>query len=194
MEPVEIASLQISQTRSFDEPIRVADTDGDGVLETSDYSDIFLSGRYNPSDRTSVDLRAQWDILYRQISGVTVSGGYRNRLSILRMSLVYTEGLRIDAITKEREDNSTQVRYYTALNFLRGRTGRPRLQFGISGSWISRPPEGLSHFPDQSWQLRYASQCCTFHLNRLMRDIDDRNEISFRVDLTGVGKIFSSTF
>ena len=193
-EPVEIASLQITQSRSFDEPIRAADTDGDGTLETSNYSDIFLSGRYNPNDRTSLDLRSQWDVLYRKISGVTVSGGYRNRLSTVRMSVVHSEGLRIDPLTKERAEDSTQVRYFTAFNFLRGRTGRPKLQFGLSGSWMARPPDGLSHFPDQSWQLRYATQCCTFHLNRLTRDIDDRREFSIRVDLTGVGKIFSSTF
>ena len=193
-EPVEIASVQISQSRSFDEPIRSADTDGDGVPETSDYSDIFLSGRFNPNDRTSLDLRAQWDILFHQISGVTVSGGYRNRLTTVRGSVVHTEGLRIDPLTQQKDDDSTQVRYYTAFNFLRSRTGQPRLQFGLSGSWMARPPEGLSHFPDQSWQLRYATQCCTFHLNRLTRDIDDRREFSIRVDLTGVGKIFSSTF
>jgi hypothetical protein len=193
-EPVEIASLQISQSRSFDEPIRRADTDGDGVVETSAYSDILLSGRYNPNERTSLDLRAQWDILYRHISGVTVSGVYRDRLSTLRMSLVHSEGLRIDPNTKEKDSDSTQVRYYTAFNLMRDRTGRPKLQFGISGSWNAQPAEGRSHFPDQSWQFVYASQCCTFHLNRLTRDIDDRREFSFRVDLTGVGKIFSSTF
>jgi lipopolysaccharide assembly outer membrane protein LptD (OstA) len=194
VEPVEIASVQLSQSRSFDEPIRIADTDGDGQPESSNYSDIFLSGRYNPNDRTSLDLRAQWDILFRQISGVTASGGYRNRLTTLRMSFVHTEGLRWNYDTGEQVDDSTQIRYYTAFNLLRGRTGRPKLQVGYSGSYVFQPTEGLSNFPDQSWQLRYASQCCTFLVNRLTRDIDSRRELSIRVDLTGVGKIFSSTF
>jgi hypothetical protein len=193
LEPLEIASFQIAQSRSFDRDLSSADVDGDGVNETSSFGPVLFTGRYNPNPRTSVDLRASWHYLYRRFSDVSVSSGYRDRLTTLRLSAVHREGLGLDFAGDPNQDD-TQFRYFTAFNLLKSRSGEPKIQFSVGGTYLVQPPSDLSHFPDQQWQVRYATQCCTIHLQRLTRDIDNRRELSFRVDLTGVGKVLSQTF
>ena len=200
-EPVEIASLEISQRRSFDQDISREDVDEDGTIESfSRYSPIQLVGRFNPTRAVSLDLRSGYNILFKNVEDVTISGTLSSYLARLRFSLVHINGLGVrkteeddegNAIVEEIED-STQLQLTTGATLLGG-----RLKLNLNTSYNANPADEGSHFPDQRWQLQYGTQCCTFFVERLTRDFagtDTRRELHFRVDLTGVGKVLSKTF
>jgi LPS-assembly protein len=191
-EPVEIARLDISQSHSFDEDLSRADTDGDGILETSKYSAVVIAGRYSPQRALSVDLRSSYDILFDAIRDVNVSGLVQSELARLRFSVVHNNGLGINTSTGERVEDTTQVRTTAGLSFADG-----RVLLNADVAYNSNPSEGVGHFPDQRWQVQYATQCCTFLFERLTRDFassETRRELYLRVDLRGIGKVLSSTF
>jgi hypothetical protein len=121
----------------------------------------------------------------------SVSGTVQRELARLRFSVVHNNGLGLDSFGEEIADN-TQARLTAGLSFMGG-----KMLFNLDGSYTSNPALGASHFPDQRYQFTYATQCCTIFIERLTRDFattDDRREISFRLDLRGIGKILSSTF
>jgi len=186
-EPVEIASLTLGQVRSFDEPLSFADFDGDGTIDrTSQASPIRITGRYSPGPGVSLDLRGNYDTLFKELADASLSGNMRNRWATVRFSMVYRNGL------PDNQKDSFQTRLATGFSFIRN-----KLQFNVGASYIADPPLGASHFPDQHWQVKYSTQCCTFFLERLIREFalpEDREEIYFRVDLTGVGKLFDQSF
>ena len=46
--------------------------------------------------------------------------------------------------------------------------------------------------PNFRWRVQYRTQCCTFLVERLIRDYQtsaDREDWYFRIDLKGVGKL-----
>jgi hypothetical protein len=186
-EPVEVASLQLSQVRSFDRDLSTADLDGDAVIDaTSRYSPVQLSGRFNPIPATSVDLRTSYDILFHKVRDVSLSGALRARLAALSVSMFHRRGLALG------QQDSTQAQFGAGLNLLRG-----RLRVKLGGSWDADPSGGGSHFPNQKWQVSYDTQCCSFLVERITRDFalpEDRREVYFRIDLTGVGKLFDQSF
>jgi len=195
VEPLEIASLEFRQARSFDTNLSVADLDSDGINEAaSPFSDWQMIGRYNPSRKTSIDLRGNYHILYERIRDVTLSGAIRNRHARTGFSIIYRNGLGVTntgtstmpVFVPNRDD--TQVRFDTGLNLF----GR-KLQLNYTALFIAEPPPGQSHLPDQHWRVAYATQCCTFVIERFTRDFAggvDRRDLSFRVDLAGIGKLF----
>jgi len=88
----------------------------------------------------------------------------------------------------EPNRDDTQLRFDTGLNLF----GR-KLQLNYTALFIADPPLGQSHLPDQHWRVAYATQCCTFVIERFTRDFVggvDRRDLSFRVDLAGIGKLF----
>jgi hypothetical protein len=197
-EPVEIANLELRQTRSFDRNLSFADLDNDGVTDaTSPYSDVAIIGRYNPSPVTSLDLRSNYHILYNKIGNVTLSGGLRRRVVQARFSLVHRVGLgvRYDPVTGGFADvpDNTQARVTTGLNMLRG-----KLRLDLDGSFVFSPPEGQSAIPDWRWRVNYATQCCTFVFEQLRRDFaasdSKRDDFYFRVDFKGIGKVLAINY
>ncbi|NIM00878.1 MAG: LPS assembly protein LptD [Acidobacteria bacterium] len=195
VEPLEIASLEFRQMRSFNNDLSFADRDGDGIDEASSpYSDLQMIGRFNPSQKTSIDVRGSYHILYEDLRDVTLSGAIRNRVSRTGFSIIFRNGLGVrntgtstmPVFEPVRDD--TQLRFDTGLNLF----GR-KLQVNYSTLYTARPPAGQSHLPDQHWRVAYATQCCTFVLERYTRDFSagvDRRDLSFRVDLAGIGKLF----
>jgi hypothetical protein len=195
VEPLEIASLEFRQVRSFNNDLSVADLDSDGINEAaSPYSDLQMIGRFNPSLRTSIDLRGNYQHLYERIRDVTLSGAIRNNRTRTGFSIIYRNGLGVrntgtstmPVFEPNRDD--TQLRFDTGLNLI----GR-KLQVNYTTLFIARPPLGQSHLPDQHWRVAYATQCCTFVIERYTRDFSggaDRRDLSFRVDLAGIGKLF----
>jgi len=195
VEALEIASLEFRQMRSYDTDLSVADLDSDGIDEASSpFSNLQMLGRYNPSRRTSIDLRGNYHILYERISDVTLSGAIRNRRARTGFSIIYRKGLGVrntgtstmPVFESTRDD--TQVRFDSGLNLLEG-----KLQLNFTMLFTANPLPGQSHLPDQHWRVAYATQCCTFVIERFTRDFSgafDRRDLSFRVDLAGIGKLF----
>lgn len=198
-EPVEIASFEISQRRSFDSDLRTADLDGDGIAESaSSRSDWQLSGRFNPTPQASLDVRSRYDILFNDFADVSLSGNLRQRRGSARFSLVHRNGLGFtqqgfgDDVTFVPREDTTQVRLTGALSLL-----RTKLQLLVNGTWDLTPPPGQEHLPEKTWRVQYTSQCCTFVVERFTRSfpsIDDRRDLYFRVDLRGVGKLVDHRF
>jgi len=195
LEPIEIASFELRQFRSFDAVLSREDFDGDGVNEmTSRYSDLSVLGRFNPNPRTSVDLRGTYNVLYNTFETVSVSGAVRRHLAGVRFSLVYNNGLglqEVDPGVLEPRENTTQARVTTGVGLFRN-----RLQLAIDGAYTANPSPGQKHVPDLRWRVQYSTQCCTFLLERLRRDYSTtgRNDLYFRVDLKGVGKILKVSY
>lgn len=204
LEPVEIASISLTQSRSFDRDLSSADLDGDGVNETfSSRSEWALSARYNPLARTSFDLRAGWQPIYKQLTGVTVSGSvaedwgqlrfsvvHRNGLGVIRRSSVGPGGEPITELVPRPDD--TQVNLFTAVRLWGG-----RVRVGLEGTYDFNPPAGQSRVPNRLWSIQYSTQCCTFLFQRLARDfsdVDGRDDYTIRIDLRGVGKILDQRF
>jgi hypothetical protein len=181
-ETVEIATLEFRQSRSFDDDLRSIDLDGDGEPDLkSPYSDLQLTGRFNPSPATSLDLRSRYDVLYDSIADVTFSGSIRKKLARMRFSVVHRNGLG------EQGVDDTQLRLTTGLSLFQG-----KLQLDVDGSFDYDPPEGQRHIPDKQWRVQYRTQCCTFTLERLSRNfatLSDRQDFYFRIDFRGVGKL-----
>lgn len=199
VEPVEIASLDISQRRNLDEdqPLSRADLDRDGVLEeTSLRSSISLAGRYNPSRLVSFDLRTSYHILYRTFESVSFSGNLSDQPYRLRFSLVHRQGLGVtseclqfdaggDCLVFADAEDSTQLRLDSGLRLFRG-----KLRFALDGSYNADPAPGASRFPDRRVRVEYYTQCCGFLAELLARDFVQRTRRDFRftVDLRGIGK------
>lgn len=193
-ESVEVASLEIAQTRSFDTDLSVADLDLDGDrTDTSPYSGIIVTGRFNPSRVTSLDLRGNYDILWDEFSNVTLSGSLRRKLAQFRFSLVHRNGLGVSSKLVGNQvqlvpvENDTQVRLTTNFSLF-----RRKLQLSVDGTYDSNPSPGQPNFPDKRWRIQYRTQCCTFLVERLSRNYisaADRQDFYFRVDLKGVGKL-----
>lgn len=194
-EPVEIASVELRQSRTFDQNLSFADLDGDTIIESSSpYSPVSLTGRFNPSPAVSLDLRSSYDILFHRIRDVSISSGLRSRLANVRASLVHLEGLGFEgsAVERRRREDSTQLRLTTGLNLLRN-----KLQLNLDGSYDANPDPGRTHIPNKQWRVQYSTQCCTFYLERVAHDfarIEDRRDLYFRVDLRGVGKILDINY
>jgi hypothetical protein len=189
-ETVEIATLEVGQRRSFDQDLSFADFDGDGTIdETSRFSDLVITGRYNPDSNTSIDLRSSYNILWDRFNGATLSGGIRRRLAQIRFSLVYRNGLGFSG--GEPVPDDTQLRLTTGFTMLRG-----KLRLLVDGTVNVDPRENEDTLPSRAWRLQYSTQCCTFYLEGLNRTYvtSERQEFRFRVDLRGIGKILSVSY
>jgi hypothetical protein len=191
--PVEIGSLEFRQARSFDEDISSADLDGDGVPDSfSPYSPVSMIARVNPTPAVSVDLRSTYDILYKDIRDISISGMLRNQVSSLKFSFFRRNGLGVNSSTFLPNPNSTQAQATGGLSLL-----RDKMKLRAQVSYNADPLPDQSHFPEQRYQFIYSTQCCTFVVERLTREfaaIEQRRELYFRVDLRGVGKVVQKTF
>ncbi|NIM63011.1 MAG: hypothetical protein GTO30_15625, partial [Acidobacteria bacterium] len=86
-----------------------------------------LVGRFNPSPRTSFDLRSDYHVLYNSFSSVTMSGSIRRELARLRFSVVHRNGLGVQNLGTTANpdfqpiDDDTQLRLTTGFSMLGGR-------------------------------------------------------------------------
>lgn len=208
LEPVEIASLSISQTRSFDNPmLSRGDLDFDGIDDSfSSTSDITLRGRLSPNPRFDVQLSSAYQVVFDKFSRASLSGRYsdaggrgnltfslthRPGLGVVRRSVFDNATGQFTTFLEPREDD-TQATLNGGINLLRG-----RLRLDVAGTIDFNPAEGQGRVPNRQWRVQYRTQCCVFLLERLNRgftDVANRRDIFFRVDLRGVGKVLDQTF
>lgn len=185
-EPVEIASIEVRQSRAFDRLLSTADLDPEpGFERSSPRSRVELIGRLNPSASTSFDLRTTYDILFDRVAGVSLSGHVRKQVARASFSLVHN---RQGAALERR---STQLRLATGLSLL---TNKLRLE--LDGTYAPTAAVGAAKVPDQRWRAEYYTQCCGFLAEYLARDFGalTRREFRFSVDLRGIGRILDPHF
>ncbi len=176
VEPVEIASLEVRQTRSFGRDLSVRDVNADGVSEKSRYSSVDAIGRFNPKPNTSLDLRTSYDVLLKRMSSVSLSGSLHGSVARTGFSLVRTAGFTANASA------TTQLRMAAGVTLF----GR-KLKVDVDGSYNAQ----THRVPDQRWRLEYYTQCCGFLAEWFRRDFTNNNRGEFRltVDLRGIGKL-----
>ena len=185
--PVEIASLEISQSWSLEVPLlsasrfhtdRLVDPDTGQVTYQSVLTDrrtsargpITIQGRVNPSLNFSLDLRASYDVLENRFSSETLSASLRSgRLGYANLAWVRTVAVG-SAVSASGGVALFDRRLTTDLRF----------------SWDSVS----SRLVDQGVRVGYYTQCCGFLSEWYRRDFlgNQRNEIRFLLDLKGIGK------
>ena len=188
LEPIDIASIQIAQSYSFDSNPSTADLDGDPAtpLSTSHFSGIALTGRYNPSRLLGFSLSGRYDALFRMVSDVSVSGNFRHSMAQGLFSVVYRPGLGFSQPSVPKPD-ATQVRFQGNFGPIAG-----RIRIGIDATYNVSPAPDEVHLPYRRWRLEYYTQCCGFLAEYLASQYTafPRREFRFAVDLRGIGKLF----
>jgi len=206
LEPIEIGSIEVTQSYSFNSNLSVADLDGDpiGTLESSSsLSGVSISGRYNSSRNLSFNLTGRYDILYDDLSELSLSGNFRNKISRGLFSAVYHPGLGFDRTTGTDPDgpagplpapvivtprhDATQLRFQGDFGPLAG-----RIRLGVDFTMNVNPSELEKRLPYRRWRFEYYTQCCGFLAEYLVNQYTavQRNEFRFAVDLRGIGKLF----
>lgn len=182
-EPVEIASLEILQRKSYLGDLSSADLDGDGQIDArSSASDVQANGRFNPTQWASVDLRATYNHLYGRLSGVSLSGNLNwQQAGRLGFSVV-----RRPALAGGARD-STQLRLGGAVALWDG-----RVRLALDGTFVPTAEGAEPKIPDQRWVVEFYTQCCGILAEYLQRDFvgNERRDIRVTVDLRGIGKLF----
>jgi LPS-assembly protein len=214
LEPVEIASVELSQSYSLNSNGSLADTNGNCLTapvpdakcqETSRFSAVALSGRYNPKTWANFNFTSRYDVLFHAVSEVSVSGNFRERLAKGLFSLVYRPGLAFqraidpatgqpyppDPVTGlypiEHVKEATQLRFQGDFGPIAG-----RLRLGMDATYNITPGTGEKSLPYQRWRMEYYTQCCGFLVEYLQYNYSTapRKDFRFAVDLRGIGKLF----
>ncbi|MBI3450441.1 MAG: LPS-assembly protein LptD [Acidobacteria bacterium] len=202
--PVEIASFELSQGYSL---ANLRPLSRSLALDAnSQYSPITATARYNPTFSTSLDLRANYDILFRDISTVSLSGSMRSKTyDYLRMSWVFgrdLEGVRAGAgslcatdgnrlVGREGPEqarcfvNTSQVHLLGGLAlFGRKITTDVEIAYDVENSFLQ----------NQRYRFGYNTQCCGVLLEVDKRalpsgSIGSTSDVQYRfvVNLRGVG-------
>jgi LPS-assembly protein len=209
LEPIEIASVEIAQSYSFNSNPSIANVDGISATpdETSHFSAVALTGRYNPSRLLSFNLTGRYDVLFKTVSEVSVSGNFRQSIAQGLFSVVYRPGLGLDETctliqdpafpddpTKQicsysyaHKQGATQLRFQGNFGPIVG-----RIRFGVDGTYNVTPGPNEKHLPYRRLRLEYYTQCCGFLTEYLVSQYSSfpRREFRFAVDLRGIGKLF----
>ena len=193
LEPVEIASIEVDQTYSFNSFPSQADLNGDGIVETlSHFSAVTMTGRYNPSRVLSFNLSSRYDVLFKSVAEVAFSGNYHEPMATGLFSFVYRPGLGYQqtsgasGIVFEPKKDSTQVRFQGTFGPFAS-----RLRLGLDTTLNINPLPGSERIPYQRWRIEYYTQCCGFLAEYLKNDYTAfaRKEFRFAIDLRGIGKL-----
>jgi hypothetical protein len=206
LEPIEIASVSVIQSYSFNSTPSIADLDGNSATpsSTSHFSAVTLTGRYNPSRLLSFNLTARYDTLFHTVSDVSLSGNFRQSIAQGLFSVVYRPGMGYDEIctlvpdpndptqqvcsyTYPAKQDATQIRFQGNFGPIAG-----RIRFGVDGTYNVTPAPTEIHLPYRRFRLEYYTQCCGFLTEYLVSEYSafPRREFRFAVDLRGIGKLF----
>jgi hypothetical protein len=201
---VELATFDLTQRYSFDDSKPLSRSD---ALDTeSPFGPVVAALRFNPSRAASLDMSAQYDILFHDIRSVSLSGSLRTRdLSYLRLSWFLNrdlEGVSVSSDPTCAEDATRVV----------GRSGRDpgrcfndssqiRLMSGtaLGGRRLTLDLEGNydieeSFLRDQRYRFGWNSQCCGILVELSRRNFQtstlgetSETEYRFVLNLRGVG-------
>ena len=183
--PVEIASLEISESWSLEDPLSVvpSETTFDSATgkwvttpaQTSNRGPIQILGRVNPSLNFSIDLRADYDVLANRFSTESLSASFRGAVGYSNLSWV------------RRVPSGPIAAKGSAVTASGGVVLIDRkLSLDLGFAWDGT----LSRFVDQAARVGYYTQCCGFLTEWGRRDFlgNERDEIRFLLDLKGIGK------
>jgi hypothetical protein len=174
---VEVASLEISQDYSFLGPLSLSTNDSTRV------SPVRAAVRFNPSQHTSLDLRARYDVLFRQIRDASLSANLRSpRHGFLDVTWSMVRDLEgFGAFDRN------QIGFLGETSLL----GR-RLLLGMQANYeLGDLLGGGPRLRDQRYKFGYNTQCCGFQLEVLDRNFLGSSQLEYRflINLRGVGNV-----
>jgi len=184
LSPVEIASFQVSQSYSLLTPLsrRRDCTTRLGLLtcvetQNSNLSPVEAQLRFNPTLHTSVDLKAQYDILYKAIGRTSLSANFRSaQHGFVDLTYFYNAGL--DPLSTD----SSQIGILGETSLM-----NRKLVLGFQGNYdvVQR------NLQDQRYKVGYNTQCCGFTFEYLDRNYLGVSQQEFRliVNLKGIGNV-----
>ncbi|HXH27482.1 MAG TPA: LPS assembly protein LptD, partial [Candidatus Polarisedimenticolia bacterium] len=186
---VEVATLEISQDYSFLGPLSTSLA----LHESRPVSPIRASLRYNPSLRTSVDLRTSFDVLFRDFRDASLSANLRSpRYGFLDLTWSLVRDLEGKALlaqglafTQPFDRNQIGFQGETSL------FGR-KVLFGVQANYeIGDVLPGEPRLRDQRYKFGYNTQCCGVQLEVLNRNFlgASQQEFRFLINLKGVGNV-----
>jgi hypothetical protein len=176
----EIATVEIHQSASFNQQLSTSgDLDpvtGD-PLQSSAFGPITFAARYNPTVRTSTDVRLDYDILYDSLRSLSVSGNASSdRLG--RVAVSYY--LARDPSGRFPSSGTVRLGGGSSL-FAKHLTFDVDFAYDLSNDLVQ----------SQRYQIGYQGQCCGFIAEYLNRDyaglVQAAREFRFTVTLKGVG-------
>jgi lipopolysaccharide assembly outer membrane protein LptD (OstA) len=174
---VEVASLEISQDYSFLGPLSFSPSDSVHV------SPVRAAVRFNPSQHTSLDLRARYDVLFRQIRDASLSANLR---SPRRGFLDVTWSMVRDLEGAGAFDRN-QIGFLGETSLL-----ARRVLLGMQANYeLGDLLGGGPRLRDQRYKFGYNTQCCGFQLEVLDRNFlgSSQREFRFLINLRGVGNV-----
>jgi hypothetical protein len=174
----EVASMELRQSVAFNRDLSVSNT----LDDSSTFGPVSLIGRYNPTRVTSAQMRLDYDILFKTIRSVSISGSAKSpRYGNARLSYYVTRGLELIPGTETVTPDTGTIR-------LGGGSALVQKKFNFDLDFAYNL--GTDMMQSQRYRLGYRSQCCGFTVEYLERDfgitIPDR-QFRFTVTLTGVG-------
>ena len=170
LNPVEIASFEISQSYSFDLPL------SSGKGESRSYSPITTTARFNPGMNCSFDLRATYDTIYKALRSSSLSASLRKEdRGHLTLSMLAYNGF-------DGASDNQQLTFEGGMYLFNQKLGLDaKVNYNLSESFL----------PEQRYRIEYYTQCCGFYFEYLNRDFstNERREFRFAIDLKGIGKV-----
>jgi lipopolysaccharide assembly outer membrane protein LptD (OstA) len=168
--PVEFASIEIAQSYSFVRPL--------SLYNERAFSPIRMRIRLNPTAERVLDASATYDVANSTLTELSLS-------ALVRLS----DRAFVQGSWYRREPPASAAS--TPSSFVRARwevLSRSR-RVGLATDWdFNVETKRLEH---QRYQLRVATQCCSFRFGYDRRDFVDnfRQEFSLVVDLSGIGNV-----
>jgi hypothetical protein len=188
---VEVATFEIGQDYSFLGPI----SRSVALNQEKHVSPIRAALRVNPSIHTSIDLRTEFDVIFREFRQASLGANLRSpRRGFLDFTWSLVRDLEGKALLQQGQPfSSTRV-------FDRNQIGvqaetsffGQKLLLGMQASYeLGDVTPGEPRFRDQRYKFGYNTQCCGFQLEFLDRDFRDagQREIRFLINLRGVGNV-----
>ena len=184
LSPVEIASFQVSQTYSLLGPLSkrrdcttILGLSVCEVSQTSNLGPLDAQFRFNPTLHASVDLKAQYDILYNAFSRASLSTSLRSQdHGFVDLTWFYNVGLDPSSV------DSSQIGLLGETSLM-----NRKLVLGFQGNYdvVQR------NLQDQRYKVGYNTQCCGFTFEYLDRNYLGVSQQEFRliVNLKGIGNV-----
>jgi lipopolysaccharide assembly outer membrane protein LptD (OstA) len=192
--PVEVASLEISQSYSLVRPLSnqfaFVPCSGGGAIDPRTgrpctevvaqeyYSPVRLRFRYNPTQEQVVDASYIYDPANERLTEASIS-------TLLRPG----RQTYVDLSWFKRQPANPALSDPNSYAKLRWGWLSPEQRFSIETDWSYDLQAGT--LDNQQYNLRYATQCCSFRLRWERRNFleNEREEYTFVVDLSGVGTL-----
>ncbi len=188
---VEVARLEISQDYSFIGPI----SRSTALNETRRVSPVRASMRVNPTLHASIDVRTEFDVIFRQFRQASLSANLRSpERGFLDLTYSLVRDLEGRALLEQGTPFSTTQVFDRSQIGLQAETNlfSRRLLLGMQVNYeLGDVLPGEPRLRDQRYKFGYNTQCCGFQMEFLNRNFSGSSQREFRflINLKGVGNV-----